>query len=43
MAIKNMIEAGMKAFKEKVLLFCRQEAEGGFSPESAAVVTQGIE
>ena len=43
MVIERMIEAAMNAFKENVIAFCRKETEGALSPESAAVVTRGIQ
>ena len=43
MIIESMIEAAMVAFKEKVIAFCREEAQEALSPESAAEVTKGIQ
>jgi len=43
MAIEDMIEAAMNAFKEKLTHFCEAQAEGALSVESAHAVTQGVQ
>jgi len=43
MVIEQMIEAGMRAFKENVEDFCKDVAEEGLNMESARVITQGIQ
>jgi len=43
MVLERMIEAGMNEFKENLTRFCEQAADAGLSPESAQVVTQGIQ
>jgi len=43
MSIEDMIEAGTKAFKEKVIAFCQEAVDEPLSAASAAVVTQGIQ
>jgi len=39
MVINDMIEAGMRAFKDNLMFFCQQEAEGALTPQTAHAVT----
>jgi hypothetical protein len=43
MVTQAMIEAAMHEFKEKLTAFCKTQAEGALTPESAHAVTQGIQ
>ena len=43
MIIERMIEAGMREFKENLERFCGTEAERALTPESAQVITRGIQ
>ena len=43
MVVERMIEAGMREFKENLERFCGTEAEGALTPESAQVITRGIQ
>jgi hypothetical protein len=43
MIIERMIEAGMREFKENLKRFCETEAAGALTPESAGVITRGIQ
>lgn len=43
MILEHMIEAGMNEFKKNLADFCEEVAEEDLSPESAKIVTQGIQ
>lgn len=43
MVVNDMIEAGMRAFKENLTRFCEEHAEEALTPESAHGVTEGIQ
>ena len=43
MVMDVMIEAAIVAFKEKLLSICREEAQGPLTPESASLVSQGLQ